>query len=82
MMLWHPTIFFFFLAAGALASAGSFAPRQAASNYNNINTPAPNFSFEQLFQLQKKFLDNFISPANAAQVDASPPLGQRPSLTD
>ena len=79
-MLRHPTIIFFFLAAGALASAGSFAPRQAASNNNITDTNPPNFSFEQLFQLQKKFLDNFISPANAAQVHASSPLGQRPSL--
>ena len=71
----------FLLAAGALASA-SFAPRQAASNDNNINTNPPNFSFEHLFQLQKKFLDNFISPANAAQVDTFSSLGQRPSLTE
>ena len=74
---------FLLVAAGALASA-SFAPRHAPSNDQNINirTSTPHFSFEQLFQLQKKFLDNFISPANAAQVKTSSPLGQRPPLTD
>ena len=74
---------FLLVAAGALASA-SFTPRHAPPNDNNINlrTSTPNFSFEHLFQLQKKFLENFISPANTAQVESSSPLGQRPSLTD
>lgn len=65
----------FILGAGVLALASaSPAPRQTPSNDNDIytNTNPPNFSFEHLFQLQKKFLDNFISPANTAQVNRIP----------
>ena len=63
----------FILGAGALASA-SYAPRQTATNDSAIDTNPPKFSFQQLFQLQKKFLDDFISPANTAQVDRIPLL--------
>ena len=73
----------FILGAGALASA-SYPPRQTPSNSNDIHTNTSDFSFDQLFQLQKKFLDNFISPANTAQVDRIPllRLNHVPSLTD
>lgn len=65
----------FILGAGGLALASaSYAPRQTASNDNDLYTNPPNFSFQHLFQLQKKFLDNFISPANTAQVGRIPLL--------
>ena len=76
----------FILGAGALVTlaSASYPPRETPSNSNDIHTNTPNFSFDQLFQLQKKFLDNFISPANTAQVDKIPFLraDNVPSLTD
>ena len=73
MMVKVVAVFIFILGAGALASASS-AARQTATNDNAIYTNPPHFSFQQLFQLQKKFLDNFISPANTVQVDRIPLL--------
>lgn len=48
-------------------------PRRSIANpakASPIVTPSqqPNFTFAQLFNLQKKFLDNFIYPNNAEQV--------------
>lgn len=68
------------IAAGTLASASiPPAPRNAPSAANNQHLPStshgpnynstPHFSFEELFQLQKKFLDNFVFPENQVQVN-------------
>lgn len=63
----------------ALASSPSHQHAYHDTARKNITGPAkaastatpsqqPNFAFDQLFSLQKKFLDNFIYPNNAKQV--------------
>ena len=64
-ILWLPALLGETLASKAprfranQAGHASLIPRQDA---------VPTFTFDELFQLQKKFLDNFISPENAIQV--------------
>ena len=36
-----------------------------------LHTPTPSFTFEQLFQLQKKFLNAFIYPENQVLVSSN-----------
>ncbi|KAL2042776.1 hypothetical protein N7G274_004535 [Stereocaulon virgatum] len=69
------------ITAGALAAASNPpAPRNApsaanirrqqspsATSYGPSYNTAPHYSFDELFQLQKEFLDNFIYPANQVQ---------------
>ena len=49
-------------------------------NASAIQTP--NFTFEELYGLQKNFLDHFIYPANVKEVSSFPWLPRRPSETD
>ena len=52
----------------------SLAPRVAGSDQpaeppvTGYDNPEKNFTHDQLFALQKRFLDNFIAPKNAIQV--------------
>lgn len=51
----------------------------SVSNQSSATTegPAPSFTYDELFQLQKKFLDEFIYPENQVQVLLSA-LRQKP----
>ncbi|MCJ1458580.1 hypothetical protein MMC28_008953 [Mycoblastus sanguinarius] len=66
-ILWLPALLGETLASKAprfranQAGHASLIPRQDA---------VPTFTFDELFQLQKKFLDNFISPENAIQAQS------------
>jgi len=50
-----------------IAGRSIAAPPKAASTATPLQQP--NFTFDQLYGLQRKFLDNFIYPNNANQVD-------------
>jgi len=59
----------------ALAAASStptypahHLPLPVANKTSELNASAPCFTFDELFQLQKKFLDDFIYPKNQEQV--------------
>lgn len=45
-------------------------PRQAANDSVGMTVAQPVFSFNQLWDLHKKFLDNFIYPADVKQAQA------------
>lgn len=44
------------------------------SRSNTSVSQQPNFTFDELYDLQKQFLDHFISPANAVEVQSLPGL--------
>ena len=67
--------------SGATTHPQSFpAPRQNHELFRpTTNETAPNFTFDELLALQKKFWDAFIYPANVAQVSVV--VSEHPSQT-
>jgi len=70
----------------ALASSAPTSPARhlrlpVVNQTSAINAPAPEYTFDELFQLQKKFLDEFIYPENGVQVRSilylTPPSSHR-----
>ena len=68
----------FFWAGIAIASTLHRLPSDGVVNFIPLTTTGnvsvgqqPNFTFDELYSLQKQFLDHFISPANAKEVRTS-----------
>lgn len=68
----------FFWAGIAVASTLHRLPPDRAVNFISLTTTGnisagqqPNFTFDELYSLQKQFLEHFISPANAKEVRMS-----------
>lgn len=61
-------------ASSAPAYPAHHVPLPVANHSSATNASIPSFTFDELFQLQKKFLDEFIYPENQVQVRSSPRL--------
>lgn len=69
---------------GSLAAASALASSPHANHvrrssyddqygkHNGIHLPPPSFTYDELYSLQEKFLDNFLYPHNKAQVRCPP----------
>ena len=67
------------LALGALVGTPNYGATAPHALNQRAPQKAPNFTFDHLYDLQIKFLDNFLYPHNAVQVSS---IGAQASLED